>query len=295
MVNQAMNFYTFKNKEMPWGDYGDILYAGFAYEEDGILYLERAGTYTPPVYGADTRLLLTDELKIKLENSNLKGFTFQQATIKKLVNLEWHLWDLTAEKPEIYPCGGEPENYIISCKHDLTLADRVPTIWGLAELDTSTLIGRKQRNVESNNELFIIENSWSEKDIFTSKGAGYLFFSERAKNWFEDNAKEYVRFKHFNSKIGTEEEIAFALDYIKPHEPKVNPYAHLTTKDWKDFDRFQRNAMTFIEKMQSAKTEKSKASNRMKAIEAFLSAENIRLLPRKAKRKLEALQAQQGQ
>ena len=98
-----------------------------------------------------------------------------------------------------------------------------------------------------------------------------------------------------NSKIGTEEEIAFALDYIKPHEPKANPYAHLEIKDWQDFEKFQRHAMAFIEKMQKAKTEKSKVHNRMKAIEAFQSAENIRPLPKKAKQKLEVLQKQHEQ
>ena len=194
-----MKFYTFNNKEMPWGDYGDTLYAGFAYEENDILYVERAGTFTPPVYNVFNRLLITEELKDKLEKSNLKGFSFVKATIKKLVNIEWHLWDLTAEEPKVYPHGGEPENYIISRKHTPDLIDKVPTIWGLTKLDNSTLVGRKQRDVKSKDELFIIENTWPERDIFISKGAGYLFFSERAKNWFEDNAKEYIRFEQFKN------------------------------------------------------------------------------------------------
>jgi len=288
-----MEFYTFKNKEMPWGDYGDTLYTGFAYRnKNDILCLERAGTFVPPIYEVALNILIvTDETKQKLEDSGLKGFTFSKAAIKKVVDIDWMSWDFEADEPTLYPHGGEPENYIKNRKHNVALADKVPMVWEVT-MDNKTLVGRKQCVVESSDELFIIENSWSGSDIFTSEGCLYIFFSAKARAWLEENLKEYAVFEKFNSKIGTAEEIDFALDYIKPIETKSNPYAHLTEKDWKDFQRLLRQAEQYIEKQRNAKTEKSKEHNRTKAIESFKMAESIRPLPKKEQQKMESLQTQ---
>ena len=275
---------------MPWGDYGDILYRGYVYkDENDVPCLKRAGTFVPPIYESANILIVTDEIKQKLENSGLKGFTFAKAVIKKVVDIDWMSWDFEADEPAFYPYGGEPANYIEGRKHKAELIDKMPIVWGLT-IDNKTLVGRKQRNIESRDELFIIENSWSESDIFTSEGCLYIFFSATAKTWLEENLKEYAVFKTFNSKIGTAEEVDFALDYIKPVETKSNPYAHLTAKDWKDFQRLLRQAEQYLEKQCHAKTEKSKEHNRVKAIESFKKAESIRPLSKKEKQKMESLQ-----
>lgn len=284
-----MNFHIFKNKKMPWGDYGDILLTGYAYMDEGILYVERAGNFVPLVYSCFSLLLITDKMKQLLESSGLTGFSFTKAVIKKAVNIDWLSWDLTAMEPKVYPRGGEPENYIECYKHNSELAESMPDIWGMILNDDETLVGRMRENVGSLDELYLIENSWTGYDIFLSKGAGYIFFTEKAKQWFEKHSDGYAIFEEFNSRVGTEDEVAKAIEYITPKVRKPDPYAHLTTQDWKDFQKFQRQAYQFMEKQKSSKTEKSKVLNRQKAIDAFKQAEHIRPLPKKEKQILDNL------
>lgn len=278
-----MTFYTFENKEMPWGDYGNTLLVGYAYPDENDetkILIERTGPFVPSVYTWATILLISNTFKQKLEQSGLKGFQYQKTVLHKIINLDWTKWDLNADQPEQYPRGGEPENYIFGRKHSPQTAEKMEPIWCL-KTDNDTLIGRKQRNVSDRNELFIIENSWKGNDIFTGKGAGHLYFSEKAKLWFENNAGDYANFKPFNSKIATQEEIDFVLDYIKPKPQKINPFAHLTVKDWKSYQKFIEKSYTLIAKSKTDKTEKSKIASIAKAIESLKNAEQIRPLGKK--------------
>ncbi|AZA98269.1 hypothetical protein EG359_01025 [Chryseobacterium joostei] len=268
---------------MPWGDYGNTLFTGFAYPDennDEIIYIERAGPFVPAIYKKWDMILVSESTRQKLEKSDLKGIQFINTTFKKIVDIDWQNWDLEAEKPRIYPAGGEPENYIFTRKHNAEIAKKMEAIWCL-KLDKETLIGRKQRNVSGRNELFIIENAWTGNDIFISKSAGHIYLTEKAKKWFEENLPECIMFREFNSKIATQQEIDFVLDYIKPTAPKVDPFAHLTEKDWKNYQKFLEHATKFIAKSKTDKTEKSKAKSIEKAIESFKNAQAIKPLGKK--------------
>lgn len=278
-----MNFYIFENKKMPWGDYGDVLLTGWAYPDESDRHkicIERTGPFVPPVYEWAKMLLVSETTKQQLEQSGLKGIGFIKAYFKKIVHIDWTKWDLNAENPEFYPVGQEPENYIEKKKHDPRIAEKMEPVWCLL-LNEETLIGRQQRNVSHINELFIIENSWTGNDIFTGKGAGYIYFTEKAKKWFEENLGDYANFTAFQSKTATQDEIDFALEYIKPLPVKVDPFAHLTPKDWKAYQKHIDEAKKFIEKAKTAKTEKSKATNIHKALNSFKKAGQIRPLGKK--------------
>ncbi len=268
---------------MPWGDYGNTLYVGYAYPDDideNTIYVERTGPFVPPIYEWASMLLVSETTKEKMESSDINGVKFVKTIFKKIVNIDWTKWDLEAENPKFYPAGGEPENYILTRKHNATIADQMEAIW-FVKLDDETLTGRDQRLVSTRDDLFIIENSWTGNDIFITKGTGYVFFSEKAKLWFEQNIGESANFKNFKSKIATQEEIDFAIDYITPKPFKEKPYAHLTEKDWKNYQKFITHARKFIEKSKTDKTEKSKATSIRKAIESFKNAEQIRPLGKK--------------
>lgn len=268
---------------MPWGDYGNTLLVGYVYPDDNdenIIYIERTGPFVPPVYEWARILLVSDSTKQKIEKSNLKGVEFSKTVFKKIVNIDWTKWDLNDDEPKLYPAGGEPENYIFKRKHSPELASKMEEIWAL-KLNEETLIGRKRRNVSDNDELFIMENSWTGNDIFCGKGAGHIYFSKNAKTWFEENLQEYANFKSFNSKVALQEEIDFLLEYLQPQTPKVDPFAHLTEQDWKIYQKYLNHAKKFIAKSQSDKTEKSKTTSIKKAIESFKNAEQIRPLGKK--------------
>ena len=92
-----MKLYRLKNKEVNWGDYGDIL--------------------------------LTDSVKKKIEISDLKGFQFKPVIKQHISLVDWTTWNLEKEDPEFYPDNGEPENYILSLQHSQKLADQMENIW----------------------------------------------------------------------------------------------------------------------------------------------------------------------
>ncbi len=279
---------------MPWGDYGDTLLVGYAFpdeKDETKMLVERTGPFVPPVYFWARTLLISNTLKQKLEQSELKGFEYQKTIFHKIVDLDWTEWDLGAEDPKIYPSGGEPENYISKRKHSPEIAEKMEAIWCL-KLDSQTLTGRKERNVSDKQDLFIIENSWTENDIFISEGSGYIFFSEKAKLWFDTNADGFANFEPFNSKIATQEEMDFAIDYIKPKPHKVDPFAHLTPKDWKLYQKFVEQANKFVAKSKTDKTEKSKLTSINKAIENLKNAEKIRPLGKKEQQLLAQLGGQ---
>jgi hypothetical protein len=285
-----MNFYTFENREMPWGDYGNILYTGFAYEDSNdpsLVYIERVGPYVPPVYSCSQYLLVSEKFAKRLEQSDLKGFTLRETRYKKVVKIDWEKWDFD-EEPEKYPRGGEPENYILAGRHNPKLMEVMEKILCF-QLDSETLTGRKSRVVSGRDELFIIENSWTGNDIFLTKGAGYIFFSEKAKQWFEEHADGYVQFERFNSKVATADEINFAIEYITPPKRKADPYAHLSIKDWKNYQKYVSKADLLIIKVRSNCTEKEKKANIEKAIEFYRKAEQIRPLGKKEQKKMQSL------
>ncbi|WP_345141109.1 hypothetical protein [Flavobacterium ginsengiterrae] len=286
-----MNFFIFRNKKMPWGDYGDALLVGFAYpdqKDESKILIDRTGPFVPPIYTWARMILISDTLKQKLEKSDLKGFEYQKTFFHKIVNLDWTKWDLNGDNPKVFPNGGDPENYIFGQKHSPETVEKMEKIWCL-KLDNKTLTGRRERNVSSNQDLFIIENSWTENDIFNSEGVGYTFFSEKAKLWFENNADNFANFEAFNSKVATQEEIDFAVDYIKPRPQKIDPFAHLTPKDWKTYQKLIDQANKFIAKSNTDKTEKSKLININRAIESLKKAEQIRPLAKKDQQLLNKL------
>lgn len=279
---------------MPWGDYGNTLLVGYAFHNDDQtqILVERTGPFVPPVYNWGRMLLISDSLKQVLETTDLKGFIFQKTVFKKIVNIDWTNWDLNAADPKSYPAGGEPENYILGRKHHPETADLMEAIWCL-ELDDQTLTGR-QKDTSGKTNLFLIENSWTGNDIFITKGAGYVYFSEKAKTWFEANGNGFANFEPFQSKVATPEEIEIANEYIKPIPQKVDPFAHLTPKDWKTYQKLIAQANKFIVKSKSDQTEKAKLLSLKKAIESFKSAQQIRPLGKKEQQQLDQLSAASG-
>ena len=92
-----MNYFIIRNKKMPWGDYGNILFRGFLNVMDEEFHdlvtpeLERTGPYVPDIYIANTRdLVIRDEVKIILEECGVTGIeSYREIKKKKIVRLDW--------------------------------------------------------------------------------------------------------------------------------------------------------------------------------------------------------------
>jgi hypothetical protein len=56
---------------------------------------------------------------------------FREAIKDRIVALDWDAWDRSADAPEHYPDGGEPEEYIWNEPHSPEAARRMPVAWEL--------------------------------------------------------------------------------------------------------------------------------------------------------------------
>jgi hypothetical protein len=120
------------NAPAPWGDYGRVLVSGLTArpESDGRVPVERTGPFVPPITIAGiSDLLVTDAFREALAGSGLRGFSYREAAVKRVVSLDWQAWDLNAAEPEKYPAGGEPENYVLRRKHNPAAASAVGRLW----------------------------------------------------------------------------------------------------------------------------------------------------------------------
>jgi len=182
--------YIFESAEHDWGDYWDILVNGMAFrgpDADEPLELERSGPFVPPITFPMSELIVDDECKRRLSISGLTGFEFRRVIKKKIVSINWHEWDWTAEDPRKYPSQGEPENYIDARKHSEKIASQLGDLWELIPVFIGSVIDRKTKTIKLGID--------PAPDIFRINGYGYKFVNTHAKDWFEKNYGQWVGFR----------------------------------------------------------------------------------------------------
>lgn len=186
-----MKYYRLRNKEINWGDYGDILLSGMTahLERDGnLLQLERTGPFQPAIILSGYEdLLVTDTLKNKIESDQVSRLDFLPVVRKHIVFLDWTNWDLKADEPKFYPENGDPENYILGMPHSPEVASSMEKVWEVVVphngkfTDSLSFIPG-----EKNIELMKAENS------------GWFIATEKMKNWLETNNSEWLNFEEVN-------------------------------------------------------------------------------------------------
>lgn len=187
-----MQIFKLKNKEAPWGDYGSILVSGMTahLERDkGLIQLERTAPYVPPMFKSGLwELCVTNDIKLKIENTEQLNIEFRPVIKKHIVELDWTSWDFNAADPKYYPESGEPCDYILEKPHSKEQADKIGEIW--------EIVINKNGTVDSNGVL-IFQNIIS--DVFQAVNLGYILATERFKDWAEKHAGDWIQFEEFRS------------------------------------------------------------------------------------------------
>jgi hypothetical protein len=187
-------FYTLDGPRSAWGDYSDILIAGISAHLDrkgGLIQLERTGPYVPPIsFPGIGDIIVTNAFKQQLDASGLTGIRFQPVIKKRIVHLDWHLWDRTADEPQEYPKGGEPEGYVLDRPHAPETSKLMGDLWEVC-LKEIAKVHREARPTR----ILLVASSLGDHDLFRAEGVGYVYASEKAKAWLEQHAAEHVSFK----------------------------------------------------------------------------------------------------
>lgn len=175
-MSTQTSIYRLRGAEGPWGEYSQVLFHGIAslYQRgfSGELLLERMGPFIPPVtLPSGVAIVLTDGVRRDLEASGLTGFTFAPVIKKLIVRSRWHTWDLAAPEPKRYPRGGRPENYILTRPHAPDASEEMGDLWELRPGDDVTA------------------------DVFKRPDSADVFVSDRAKQFFESHAAEWLVFE----------------------------------------------------------------------------------------------------
>ncbi len=193
-----MQFFSLERPVIAWGDYGDILHHGMASrdEQSGLLKLERAGTFAPPIsFPGINDIVVTDLFRLALETSNLTGFSFRPVIKHHIVDLDWSKWK--SEEPNFYPESGEPEDYILEAQHSPETAEQMPEFWELVVKETAHVQRTEDPWADFGIALSLLKETWNGDDFFRAPEVGYTFVSVKAKLWLEKEAGELVSFEEW--------------------------------------------------------------------------------------------------
>ena len=177
----------------PWGDYGRILLHGMSSHlprENGTIQLERTGPFVPPLsFPGVGDVIATDATVEMLATSGLTPVQWKPVAKRRIAELDWRSWDLSASSPAALPPHGKPEAYVLENPHAPELAQAMPALW---ELEASVVgSGTQQRLGRGRYEITVTVDA-EPPDFFRTNGLRHLLVSERAADWLKVHLGEWV-------------------------------------------------------------------------------------------------------
>jgi hypothetical protein len=194
-VAETAHLFRLNAAESPWGDYGRILVHGMSMHlrrEHGLIQLERTGPSIAPItFPGAGDIVVTEALRVALEQSGLTGFSFQPVIKRHIVNLDWEKWDVTAPEPEEHPEGGESESYILNRRHAPRTSDALGVLSELCVAEGIDVVREK-------NDLRILPETWNGSDFFVARTTRIKCVSLKARRWLEQHVGKFVAFSELN-------------------------------------------------------------------------------------------------
>ena len=156
-------------------------------DSGGRLTLERTGPFVPPItFPGISDIIVTDALRRALEEANLDLPGFREVVKMRIVKLSWEDWDLSADEPERYPAGGEPEAYVLGTKHDPQVSTGLGDLWELLVVEKPglQLPGRR-----------VDKNLYAGETIVRASRWGCVYVAQVLRDWLEDHVSDWVSFE----------------------------------------------------------------------------------------------------
>lgn len=277
-----MKYYTVKNKIMPWGSYGEMLWQGiYGYDKDTNSHMVfRTGVFCPSIYRSqynrESPVLIVKENALQyIIDANLTGFVLQPVNKEKIVKLDWENWDLQSPEPLIYPSGSmDAEEYITRRKHNETVAEQIGNLFALIPQKDGLLYCEQERSSAK-----LVEQSLSGLDIFIDR----IFYDFCSEIYISEKAKD-VLFKHYSDLLIFQEVPIFVADEnlllqleqtAKRKEYQKQREAEMTKNDWQRWFRLKDDARKLIEGFSLLKTESAKSKRKLNINDKLNSANEI--------------------
>lgn len=277
-----MKYYTVKNKIMPWGSYGEMLWQGiYGYNKDTNSHMVfRTGAFCPSIYRSqynrESPVLIVKENVLQcIIEANLTGFVLQPVNKEKIVKLDWENWDLQSPEPLIYPSGSmDAEEYITRRKHNEMVAEQIGNLFALIPQKDGLLYCEQERSSAK-----LVEQSLSGLDIFIDR----IFYDFCSEIYVSEKAKD-VLFKHYSDLLIFQEVPMFVADEnlllqleqtAKRKEYQKQREAEMTKNDWQRWFRLKDDARKLIEGFSLLKTESAKSKRKLNINDKLNSANEI--------------------
>jgi hypothetical protein len=184
--------YRMTPPDAPWGDYGIVLYCGYAYREyaEATLEIERTGPFCPPIFLPSSGFVVVNsQMRAAIESERFSGISFRDVVKRKIVKVNWETWDMSAEEPPIVPRGGEPEGYIRRNRHSPETSLQMGDLWEVVLSD-----GADIRCGDDYPIVFeYVDGSWGGSDLFAATEVGGSYCSARFARWIMDRFSTWVK------------------------------------------------------------------------------------------------------
>ncbi len=275
-----MKYYALRNKEMPWGLYGAMLWQGeYVYNRDSDSHIVfRTGPYCPEIYkvfSQDVPLLIGKYSAIqKIKEVQLTGLRVFPAIKGKIVKLDWENWDATSPEPQVYPGGDrDAEEYITRRKHDPSCSAQIGELFALLPVLDGLIC-------EKDGKTCIIKESLSSQyDIFTNRptlrNRNDIFISERARDIFISLFDGLFFYDAIQIVSVDLEELNFWEKMAARNEEKLKLEKEMTESDWQHWHKLLNIARNLIGGIKSLKTESTKNKRKSKIFDNLNEANAI--------------------
>jgi hypothetical protein len=180
-----INYFRIQSANIPWGDYGVVLINGIIQEStNGQIYYSRTVPYIPSIIENMGHLII-DENVYQVLCSVLPSIQCEMIRIDKLIELNWHTWNIYEDDPQVYPSSGEPEGYfddfdnVLSRYTHLNLFRVIPKV-----IDTKDVT----------NQSVNVQDDLSHPVVRFSDNPFKIYVSHGLKNLLEPESNSWVSF-----------------------------------------------------------------------------------------------------
>lgn len=269
--------YILKNKEMPWGPYGEILWQGIYYfdKEKKEHCLSRTAPFCPGIYRSQYDrerpvIIIREQVKEVMENC-FSDLRFAKIFKERIVKLDWQTWDLSADEPKIYPSGDmDAEEYITRRKHQEALSQALGNLYalipekeGYAYYDEKEHVEKLASSLLSTNDIFIADSLKNQE----------IYVSEKMKSFLESNFLSAISLEP--AILGEPEHPEEWRETFLRRERLKEKSEKMSDKDWQRWHRLKNEAQKLIEGIEELKSENAKIRRKEKILLLLNEANEI--------------------